>query len=83
MDTKNPMSEQKSTESAGSQEKKYLDARISNGWKLMIVGSVIGLMSCVITILDLAPDHRGICLYGLTSAGVILAFAGCYLVMER
>jgi hypothetical protein len=78
-----PTSEQKPTDSEGSQDKKSFENRTSLGWKLMIVGSVIGFISCVITILDLAPDFRGLCLYGLTTLGVILAFTGCYLVMER
>jgi hypothetical protein len=64
-------------------EQKTIDNRISNGWKLMIVGSLIGFASCLIAILDLVPDYRGLCLYGLTSIGVTMAFIGCYLVMER
>lgn len=83
MDTNNPKFEQESTDTASPEQKKSIQTRISNGWKLMIIGSIIGFISCLITVLDLAPCNRGLCLYGLTSLGITMAFVGCYLVMER
>jgi len=53
------------------------------GWSLMGLGGFLGLVSCVLTILDLLPDFRGIFMYGLTSLAVTIALYGCYLVMEK
>jgi hypothetical protein len=67
----------------GQYSKHGEDARISLGWNLMAIGSIFGFLSCLLTMLDLIPSCRGLCLYGLTTVGVSMAFYGCYLVMEK
>ncbi|MEI6313103.1 MAG: hypothetical protein WCP57_12650 [Bacteroidota bacterium] len=52
------------------------------GFMFMGIGAFIGFLSCVLTMLDLVPELRGIALYGLTSIGVGLAFLGAYYVFE-
>lgn len=62
----------------------FKDAKRSHlGWILMLIGGIVGLISCILTILDFMPSLRNLWMYGLTSLGVIIAFYGCYLVMER
>ncbi len=48
----------------------------------MGIGAFIVFLSCVLTMLDIVPELRGIALYGLTSIGVGLAFLGAYYVFE-
>lgn len=57
--------------------------RCSLGWLLMGIGGFVGLIACILTIIDLIPEFRGFLMYGLTSASVLVALYGCYLVMEK
>ncbi len=43
----------------------------------------MGLVSCVLTILDFLPELRGVFRYGLTTLASSMALYGCYLVMEK
>jgi len=60
-----------------------IDRRCAQGWVWMFVGGFLGLVSCVLTILDFAPDLRGFFMYGLTTVAISMALYGCYLVMEK
>jgi hypothetical protein len=60
-----------------------LERRNTLGWALMGAGGFLGLVSCVLTILDSIPAIRGFLMYGLTGMAVSIAFYGCYLVMEK
>ena len=57
--------------------------RNTMGWTLMGLGGLLGLVSCIFTMLDPMPVIRGFLMYGLTSLAVVLALYGCYLVMEK
>ncbi len=57
--------------------------RNTMGWCMMGLGGFLGLISCVLTMLDPLPDFRGLFMYGFTSVAVTMAFYGCYLVMEK
>ena len=57
--------------------------RNTMGWCMMGLGGFLGLISCVLTMLDPLPDFRGLFMYGFTSIAVTMAFYGCYLVMEK
>ena len=48
----------------------------------MVVGGLIGLLSCILTMIDLSPEVRGFTLYGHTGIGVLVAFIGAFLVFE-
>jgi len=60
-----------------------LSKRITLGWTLMFVGGAVGLLSCVITMIDPLPDFRGLFMYGITSVAITMSLYGCYLVMEK
>ena len=60
-----------------------LSKRITLGWTLMFVGGALGLLSCVITMLDPFPALRGLFMYGITSVAITMSLYGCYLVMEK
>lgn len=77
------MDELKSEQEVHNESDKKVKARVTNGWILMVVGSVIGFLGCVLTIIDIIPEWRDIWMYGFTTLGVSLAFYGCYLVFER
>lgn len=63
---------------------KYKDSkRIRKGFILMGLGSILGFLSCLFTMLDIMPDFRHFILYGLTTIGVSIAFIGCYFVFEK
>ncbi|MBX7162077.1 MAG: hypothetical protein K1X49_00150 [Saprospiraceae bacterium] len=57
--------------------------RLNWGWFLMGFGGFLGFLSCVLTMMEILPSLRGFVLYGLTSIAILLALAGCYLVMEK
>ncbi len=57
--------------------------RQKTGFILTAIGSFLGFMSCVFSMLDLIPDLRGFFLYGLTSIGITVAFIGLYLIFEE
>lgn len=63
-------------------KKKRQDEKQKKGFVLMGIGSVLGFLSCVFTMLDIVPELRGITLYGLTTFGVSTAFVGAYFVFE-
>jgi hypothetical protein len=60
-----------------------LDRRSAEGWVWMFIGGFMGLVSCVLTILDFQPDLRWVFMYGLTTLAISMALYGCYLVMEK
>lgn len=60
-----------------------LSKRITLGWTLMFVGGALGLLSCIITMIDPLPDFRGLFMYGITSVAITMSLYGCYLVMEK
>ena len=59
------------------------DRRCAQGWLWMFTGGFLGFVSCVLTILDFAPDLRWVFMYGLTTVAISMALYGCYLVMEK
>lgn len=63
-------------------KKQRRSRRQTNGLVLMGIGAFIGFISCVFTMLDIAPDFRGVLLYGITTLGVSIAFWGMYLLFE-
>lgn len=60
-----------------------IDHRNTRGWLWMGIGGFLGLVSCVLTMLEPLPVLRGVFMYGLTSVAVAMALYGCYLVMEK
>ncbi len=60
-----------------------IEHRNTQGWLWMGIGGFLGLVSCVLTMLEPLPVCRGIFMYGLTSVAVAIALYGCYLVMEK
>ncbi|MBP6368293.1 MAG: hypothetical protein KA343_13575 [Nitrosomonas sp.] len=60
-----------------------IDHRNTRGWLWMGIGGFMGLVSCVLTMLEPLPVLRGIFMYGLTSVAVAMALYDCYLVMEK
>jgi magnesium-transporting ATPase (P-type) len=63
-------------------KKKRLNERTRQGFILLAIGSFFGFLSCVLTVLGVLPEIKGVILYGLTGLGVILALWGGYLVFE-
>lgn len=66
-----------------NKESERRNERTANGWKCMALGASIGFIGCVLTMLDIIPEARDLWMYGLTTIGVIIAFLGCYLVLEQ
>jgi hypothetical protein len=63
--------------------KKLRNAKRQNiGFILMAIGAFLGLMSCLLTILNPFPELFGFTLYGLTSIAIIVAFVGLYYIFE-
>jgi hypothetical protein len=60
-----------------------IDRRSTQGWTWMGIGGFMGLLSCVLTMIDPMPDLRWLFMYGFTTAAVSIALYGCYLVMEK
>lgn len=64
-------------------KKKCCDDRQTTGFVLTGIGSFLGFISCLFTMLDLVPELRGFMLYGLTSIGLVVIFIGLYLIFEE
>jgi hypothetical protein len=77
------MNELKNENQVQKKEENSHDARAAKGWKFMALGSFIGFLGCVFTMLDIIPGGRDFSMFGLTSTGVLVAFYGCYLVFEK
>lgn len=60
-----------------------LGRRNTIGWSLMGLGGFMGLVSCVLTMLDSVPALRGFFMYGLTTLAIVIALYGCRLVFEK
>lgn len=63
--------------------KKYLSQqRQRPGFLYMGLGSFLGFLACVFTMVDVAPSLNSFFLYGLTSFAILVVLYGCYLVFE-
>ena len=60
-----------------------VDKRNSLGWLMMFAGGALGLVSCVLTMIDPLPELRWVFMYVFTTIAVSVALYGCYLVMEK
>lgn len=65
-----------------SYKKKRQEKRSRKGLFFMILGAVLGFISCVLTLTDLFPDLREVIMVGLTSVAISIAVLGCYFVFE-
>lgn len=63
-------------------KKEKNDLQQRRGFILLGIGSLLCFFSCVFTMLHLIPSLTGFLLYGLTSIGVIIIFAGLVMVFE-
>ena len=62
--------------------RRQISNRVKRGFGLLIIGCILGFLSCVFTVLGIMPEIKGFILYGLTSIGIILALWGGYYVFE-
>ncbi len=63
-------------------KKKKLSDRTRKGLYMLGIGSFIGFVSCLFTVLGIAPEFRDFILYGLTTIGISVALVGGYYVFE-
>lgn len=63
-------------------KKKRQENRSRKGLFFMILGAILGFISCVLTLTDLFPDLREVIMVGLTSVAISIAVLGCYFVFE-
>jgi hypothetical protein len=52
------------------------------GFFYMTVGAFLGFLSCVLTLLDVAPEYATLILFGLTTVGIVLIVVGMYILFE-
>lgn len=57
-------------------------ARTSTGFMVTGTGAVICILSCLVTMLQLAPGMNGIFLYGLTTVGAVIIMTGLWMIFE-
>ncbi len=57
--------------------------RISLGLGLMFGGGALGLVSCILTMIDPLPSLRWMFMYAFTTIAVSVSLYGTYLVMEK
>lgn len=53
------------------------------GFFYMALGAFLGFLSCVLTLLDVAPEYASLILFGLTTVGILLIVAGMYILFEN
>ncbi len=52
------------------------------GFLCLVAGAITGFIGCVLSLIDPVPALHGVFLYGMTSAAIIMVFAGLYMVFE-
>lgn len=64
--------------------KKYRNAKKQfAGFFYMALGAFLGFLSCVLTLLDVAPEYASLILFGLTTVGILLIVVGMYILFEN
>lgn len=63
-------------------KKMVSERRQRPGFYCLGLGSFIGFISCVLTMMDVIPGLNGFFLYGLTTLAILVVLYGCYLVFE-
>lgn len=63
-------------------EPKKVDKRLNQGIKLLVVGAILGFLSCVMSIWNPIPAIYYIVLYGVTSFAILLIMLGLYYIFE-
>ena len=53
-----------------------------NGIICVIVGAVLGFLSCMLAVFNPIPELFNIFLYGVTPVAILILFAGLYLLFE-
>lgn len=56
--------------------------RQQKGFVLLLLGALVGLVSCILSIFNPIPELFNLILYGLTSAAIVIAFIGLYFILE-
>ena len=59
------------------------EKRYKTGITLIISGAILGFISCVASLCNIAPEYCTLILVGLTSVSLMLVFSGLYLVFEK
>ena len=63
--------------------KKYRQKiRSKKGLNCILVGAILGFLSCMLTLLNVMPELRDFFLVGLTTLGISVAVYGCYCIFE-
>lgn len=62
--------------------KQKIKRKQSNGFIVTGIGSVLGFISCVLTLTNPVPELFHVVLYGLTSVAILLIMFGLYLIFE-
>lgn len=63
-------------------KKKNREERSQKGFFLMVLGAVLGFLSCLMTLLGVLPEYRELIMVGLTTLAICIAVWGCYYVFE-
>lgn len=56
--------------------------RQTTGFIITAIGAFLGFVSCILTMMDIAPAWNGFFLYGLTTVAVIITCLGLWYIFE-
>lgn len=56
--------------------------RSKKGLNCILIGAILGFLSCMLTLLNVMPELRDFFLVGLTTLGISVAVYGCYCIFE-
>ena len=70
------------TEILSLYKKKLREERSQKGFTLMVLGALLGFISCLLTLLGVLPEYREFIMVGLTTLAICIAVWGCYYVFE-
>lgn len=62
--------------------KKLREDRSTKGFYMMVLGAVLGFISCVLTLTGVLPEYREFIMVGMTTLAICIAVWGCYYVFE-
>lgn len=70
------------TQTVSTERAAKLKKRGKTGLNCLLIGALLGFISCVLSILNPVPDLYYHILYGLTSVAISVIFVGLYCIFE-
>ncbi|QQR97089.1 MAG: hypothetical protein IPK18_09320 [Sphingobacteriales bacterium] len=76
------VNENEAKEILSTYKKSKIEKRQTLGFIAAGIGAFLCMLSCILTLIGVLPEMRGLILYGFTSLGITVIVLGLYLIFE-